>query len=63
MSVDPKTKGITMLGRSDGELALHAFRLRRLLMCTCVCTGVLNPQGVRFGSAELYTIVEEMKDA
>lgn len=42
MSVDPKTKGITMLGRSDG---------------------VLNPQGVRFGSAELYTIVEEMKDA
>lgn len=24
--------------------------------------GVLNPQGVRFGSAELYTIVEEMKD-
>lgn len=24
--------------------------------------GVLNPQGVRFGSAELYAIVEEMKD-
>ncbi len=24
--------------------------------------GVLNPQGVRFGSAELYTIVEDMKD-
>lgn len=24
--------------------------------------GVLNPQGVRFGSAELYQIVEEMKD-
>lgn len=24
--------------------------------------GVLNPQGVRFGSAELYAVVEEMKD-
>lgn len=24
--------------------------------------GVLNPQGVRFGSAELYTVLEEMKD-
>lgn len=42
VQVDPKTGGITMLGRSDG---------------------VLNPGGVRFGSAELYTIIEEMKDA
>lgn len=40
--VNPKTRGIHMLGRSDG---------------------VLNPQGVRFGSAELYAVVEEMKDA
>lgn len=24
--------------------------------------GVLNPQGVRFGSAELYAVVEEIKD-
>ncbi len=24
--------------------------------------GVLNPQGVRFGSAEIYAIVEDMKD-
>ena len=24
--------------------------------------GVLNPQGVRFGTAELYTVLEEMKD-
>ncbi len=24
--------------------------------------GVLNPQGVRFGSAEIYAVVEEMKD-
>lgn len=42
MTVDPDTRGITVLGRSDG---------------------VLNPQGVRFGSAELYAIVEEMTDA
>jgi acetoacetyl-CoA synthetase len=40
--VNPQTRGINMLGRSDG---------------------VLNPQGVRFGSAELYAVVEEMKDA
>ena len=24
--------------------------------------GVLNPQGVRFGSAEIYSVVEAMKD-
>lgn len=34
--VNPKTGGITMLGRSDG---------------------ILNPSGVRFGSAEIYTII------
>lgn len=39
--INPDTKGIVMLGRSDG---------------------VLNPSGVRFGSAELYAIVEQMKD-
>lgn len=41
MQIDKDTRGITMLGRSDG---------------------VLNPQGVRFGSAELYAVVEEIKD-
>ncbi|KZO89781.1 acetoacetyl-CoA synthetase [Calocera viscosa TUFC12733] len=39
--IGKETKGINMLGRSDG---------------------VLNPAGVRFGSAELYAIVEQMKD-
>lgn len=24
--------------------------------------GVLNPQGVRFGSSELYAVVEEMRE-
>ncbi|KAJ7187744.1 acetoacetyl-CoA synthetase [Mycena filopes] len=36
--VNPKTKGIMILGRSDG---------------------VLNPSGVRFGSAEIYTVLEQ----
>ncbi|KAJ3749562.1 acetoacetyl-CoA synthetase [Lentinula detonsa] len=37
MVVNPKTKGIMILGRSDG---------------------VLNPNGVRFGSGEIYTVME-----
>lgn len=27
----------------------------------CSSDGVLNPQGVRFGSAEIYSVVEEIK--
>ncbi|KAJ3774088.1 acetoacetyl-CoA synthetase [Lentinula raphanica] len=38
MAVNPKTKGIVILGRSDG---------------------VLNPNGVRFGSGEIYTVMEK----
>ena len=38
--INPNTKGIVMLGRSDGTL---------------------KPAGVRFGSAELYNIVEKYK--
>ncbi|XP_012518993.1 PREDICTED: acetoacetyl-CoA synthetase [Propithecus coquereli] len=39
--VNPKTGGITMLGRSDGTL---------------------NPNGVRFGSSEIYNIVEAFEE-
>ncbi|KAF5351992.1 hypothetical protein D9756_007624 [Leucocoprinus leucothites] len=38
MVVNPQTKGILILGRSDG---------------------VLNPSGVRFGSGEIYTVLEK----
>ncbi|KAF5355503.1 hypothetical protein D9758_006409 [Tetrapyrgos nigripes] len=41
MVVNPSTKGIMILGRSDG---------------------VLNPSGVRFGSGEIYTILEQFSD-
>lgn len=37
LHINPKTKGLFMLGRSDGTL---------------------NPNGVRFGSAEIYSIIE-----
>ncbi|KII92555.1 hypothetical protein PLICRDRAFT_37325 [Plicaturopsis crispa FD-325 SS-3] len=37
IAVNPQTKGIMILGRSDG---------------------VLNPSGVRFGSGEIYTVME-----
>ncbi|KAF8891668.1 acetoacetate-CoA ligase [Infundibulicybe gibba] len=37
MMVNPKTKGVIILGRSDG---------------------VLNPSGIRFGSGEIYSILE-----
>ncbi|KAJ7311571.1 acetoacetyl-CoA synthetase [Mycena albidolilacea] len=38
MVVNPKTKGIMILGRSDG---------------------VLNPSGIRFGSSEIYSVLEQ----
>ncbi|KAG5652875.1 hypothetical protein H0H81_003305 [Sphagnurus paluster] len=41
MIVNPNTKGIMILGRSDG---------------------VLNPSGVRFGSGEIYTVMEKFSD-
>ncbi|KAJ7680753.1 hypothetical protein DFH06DRAFT_1164098 [Mycena polygramma] len=40
--VNPKTKGLMILGRSDG---------------------VLNPSGVRFGSAEIYSVLEQFSSA
>lgn len=40
-SINPDTKGIVMLGRSDGTL---------------------NPNGVRFGSSEIYNVVESFKE-
>ncbi|KZT22581.1 acetoacetate-CoA ligase [Neolentinus lepideus HHB14362 ss-1] len=39
---NPETKGLIILGRSDG---------------------VLNPSGVRFGSAEIYTVMDQFTDA
>jgi len=39
--VNPVTKGLVILGRSDG---------------------VLNPSGVRFGSAEIYTVMERFAE-
>jgi len=41
MVINPLTKGIYILGRSDG---------------------VLNPSGVRFGSGEIYTVMEQFGD-
>ncbi|XP_795289.2 acetoacetyl-CoA synthetase [Strongylocentrotus purpuratus] len=40
-TINPKTKGIYMQGRSDGTL---------------------NPNGVRFGSSDIYNIVEHLKE-
>ncbi|ORX49194.1 acetoacetate-CoA ligase [Hesseltinella vesiculosa] len=41
VSINPKTGGVMMLGRSDGTL---------------------NPSGIRFGSAEIYNVVEHFVD-
>ncbi|CAF0849607.1 unnamed protein product [Didymodactylos carnosus] len=40
-SINPVTRGIVMLGRSDGTL---------------------NPAGIRFGSAEIYSVVEQFEE-
>jgi len=42
MVINPATKGMIILGRSDG---------------------VLNPSGVRFGSGEIYTVLETFSDS
>ncbi|KAJ7693447.1 acetoacetate-CoA ligase [Mycena rosella] len=42
MVLNPRTKGMIILGRSDG---------------------VLNPSGVRFGSGEIYTVLEQFTSA
>lgn len=39
IKINPETKGLTILGRSDG---------------------VLNPSGIRFGSGEIYTVLERV---
>ena len=58
-SVNPETKGWVVHGRRC---------VSRLFICICIVhlltdlniisDGVLNPQGIRFGSAEIYSIVE-----
>ncbi|KAJ8313031.1 hypothetical protein KUTeg_010404 [Tegillarca granosa] len=51
-SINRHTGGIVMLGRS----LIHTLSLLFL------SDGVLNPNGVRFGSAEIYNIVESYKE-
>lgn len=50
--------GVIMQGRSDGALPASRHPPRKLTSIA----GVLNPQGIRFGSSELYECLEELND-
>ncbi len=55
--INPVTRGITMLGRR--------FSLKILFLKTkflFFSDGTLNPNGIRFGSAEIYSIVDQFTD-
>ena len=49
-SISSKTGGITMLGRRYITLILYIY------IFNLYSDGTLNPNGVRFGSAEIYNI-------
>jgi acetoacetyl-CoA synthetase len=52
----PGTGGLVMHGRSDGVLSeCHPFLYRCTILLTIITT---DPSGIRFGSGEIYAIVE-----
>lgn len=56
---NPKTRGFMILGRRYESLCIltqkrGAYRL--------ISDGVLNPSGVRFGSAEIYAVLDQFRD-
>ena len=60
MVVNPRTKGIMILGRRSVNEFLSNYGLTDTLSATChISDGVLNPSGVRFGSGEIYSVLEQ----
>lgn len=57
--VNPNTKGIVMLGRSYVLKGYTRMTVARPISLTRYRDGVLNPSGVRFGSADIYNVVEK----
>lgn len=62
---NPTTKGLIILGRRSvyPTFDLHLFLVVVLLRLFYSSDGVLNPSGVRFGSAEIYSVMEKFSDA
>lgn len=60
MVVNPKTKGLMILGRRYDTPLLPFFRQNSLILP--FSDGVLNPSGVRFGSGEIYTALEQFSN-
>lgn len=57
----PDTKGIVMMGRSY-EIIPSTGTLNETFADSWLSDGVLNPSGVRFGSAEIYAVTETFPD-
>lgn len=56
---NPKTKGLMVLGRRCVFPTCFRYPLFKCIRSD----GVLNPSGVRFGSAEIYSVLEEFSKA
>ena len=59
MVKNPVTKGFMILGRRSVEGPLRHATCGCSLSCS---DGVLNPSGIRFGSAEIYSVLEAFRD-
>ena len=59
MCKNPTTQGLLILGR---RYALTAPPDSQTALILVLSDGVLNPSGVRFGSAEIYSVLEQFRE-
>lgn len=62
MVKNPSTKGLIILGRRCVGSLFTLFHYTPILTVVGHSDGVLNPSGVRFGSAEIYSVLEQFRD-
>ena len=58
IAMNPRTKGYIILGRRFAPLFPSCVYPRRSCSYVYASDGVLNPSGVRFGSGEIYGVLE-----
>ena len=59
---NPDTKGFIILGRRFVQLLCRGAEITHICRVALTSDGVLNPSGVRFGSAEIYTVLENFRE-
>ena len=58
IAMNPRTKGYIVLGRRSAPSTLLRLSLPASVWMPYTSDGVLNPPGVRFGSGEIYDVLE-----